>query len=108
LAKAMAPHLPLKEIGIRPGEKIHEMMISVEDARNTIEMDNHYVIYPDAYPSKNKLSGKSVQNDFEYHSGNNNEWLSIEQMQKLIAEINGETIIEKQPTKHGWRVVDAA
>ncbi|MDR1924989.1 MAG: UDP-N-acetylglucosamine 4,6-dehydratase (inverting), partial [Planctomycetaceae bacterium] len=71
LAKAMAPNLPIKEIGIRPGEKIHEMMISVEDARNTVELDDHYIIYPDDYPTEKKLSGKTVQNDFEYHSGNN-------------------------------------
>ncbi|MDR0609699.1 MAG: UDP-N-acetylglucosamine 4,6-dehydratase (inverting) [Planctomycetaceae bacterium] len=108
LAKAMAPHLPLKEIGIRPGEKIHEMMISIEDARNTIEMDNHYVIYPDAYPSERKLSGKPVQNDFEYHSGNNSDWLNIEQMRNLIAEIDSNNINEKGTLKAGWRVVDAA
>ncbi|MDR2642520.1 MAG: polysaccharide biosynthesis protein, partial [Planctomycetaceae bacterium] len=108
LAKAIAPNLPLKEIGIRPGEKIHEMMISVEDARNTIERDNHYVIYPDVYPSERKLSGKPVQNDFEYHSGNNSEWLNIEQMRDLIAEIDSNNIKEKETLKTGWRVVDAA
>ncbi|MDR2643661.1 MAG: UDP-N-acetylglucosamine 4,6-dehydratase (inverting) [Planctomycetaceae bacterium] len=108
LAKAIAPNLPLKEIGIRPGEKIHEMMISVEDARNTIEMDNHFVIYPDAYPSEKKLSGKPVQNDFEYHSGNNSEWLNIDQMRNLITEIDNNNIKEKEILKAGWRVVDAA
>jgi UDP-N-acetylglucosamine 4,6-dehydratase len=108
LAKAIASDLPLKEIGIRPGEKIHEMMISVEDARNTLEMDDHYVIYPDAYPSEKKLSGKPVQNDFEYHSGNNSDWLNIEQMRNLIVEIGNNNIREKERLKTGWRVVDAA
>ena len=104
LAKAMAPQLPLKEIGIRPGEKIHEMMISVEDARNTIEMDGHYVIYPDNYPATQKLTGKSVPNDFEYHSGNNSQWLTVEQMQTLIQEIG----LEGQESKPTLRIVGAA
>jgi len=90
LAKAMAPNLPIKEVGIRPGEKIHEMMISSEDARNTIEFDKYYIILPDLdgiEPSGNH-KGKRVPDGFEYHSGNNTEWLSIEQMRKLIDEIN--------------------
>ena len=45
LAKAIAPHLPIKEIGIRPGEKIHEMMITSEDARHTLEMEKFYIIF---------------------------------------------------------------
>jgi UDP-N-acetylglucosamine 4,6-dehydratase len=106
LAKAIAPNLPLKEIGIRPGEKIHEMMISVEDARNTIEMDNQYIIYPDNYPADEKLSGKAVQNDFEYHSGNNSQWLNVEQMRQLISEIDTQNISDKQTRR--LRVVDAA
>lgn len=93
LAKCMAPHIPMKEIGIRPGEKIHEMMISSEDARNTIEMDDHYVIYPDLNQviASGKVQGKPVANDFEYHSGNNSEWLSVEQMAALIDEIDRES-----------------
>ncbi|MGL4593484.1 MAG: UDP-N-acetylglucosamine 4,6-dehydratase (inverting) [Thermoguttaceae bacterium] len=108
LAKAMAPKLPVKEIGIRPGEKIHEMMISVEDARNTIEMDDHYVIYPDDYPNLKKLSGKPVQNDFEYHSGNNSQWLSVEQMRNLIVEIDRENGPAHFTEKPSLRIADAA
>ena len=104
LAKAMAPNLPIREIGIRPGEKIHEMMISVEDARNTIEMDDYYVIYPDDYPVAKKLPGKPVQNDFEYHSGNNSQWLTVEQMRRLIMEIDSENQTEKPFLK----IADAA
>ena len=89
LATAMAPHLPTKEIGIRPGEKIHEMMISAEDARNTIELDKYYIIMPDLEGIKSKIAhkGKPVADNFEYHSGNNPQWLSIEQMKELINEI---------------------
>jgi len=101
LAKAMAPHLPIREVGIRPGEKIHEMMISVEDARNTVEMEDHYVIYPSDYPEGRKLPGKPVQTDFEYHSGNNSQWLTVEQMQTLIREID----MEKQPEQPVLKIV---
>ncbi len=91
LAAAIAPDLKQKEVGIRPGEKIHEMMISREDARHTIEYDSYYVIQPDFEwwnGSKLQAGGKSVGDDFEYHSGNNTEWLSIEDMRKLIDEID--------------------
>jgi len=92
LAQAMAPQLKLKEIGIRPGEKIHEMMISSEDARNTIELDKYYIIKPESLELRDriKVKGNSVAQDFEYHSGNNSQWLSIQQMQNLISEINEE------------------
>lgn len=92
LALAIAPNLKLKEIGIRPGEKIHEMMISSEDARNTIELDKYYIIKPESNELKEriKIIGKSVAQDFEYHSGNNTQWLTIQQMQNLINEINEE------------------
>lgn len=90
LAKAIAPELPVKEIGVRPGEKIHEQMITKEDARNTLEFDDYYIIFPeidiDNIISQYK-NGKSVADDFEYHSGNNDRWLSVEDMKKLISEI---------------------
>lgn len=93
LAKAMAPDLSLKEVGIRHGEKIHEMMISIEDARNTLEFDKYYIIQPDFDwwdPSNRHVDGKPVEKNFEYHSGNNTEWLSVEQLRKIISEISYE------------------
>ncbi len=90
LAKAVAPNLKINEIGIRPGEKIHEMMISVEDARNTVEFDDYYIILPsNPYYKKGAYikDAKPVEGDFEYHSGNNNWWLSIDEMKALIDEI---------------------
>ncbi len=93
LALAMAPHLKLKEIGIRPGEKIHEIMIPMEDARHTVEFRDYYIVQPD-FEWWESLSlmpgGKAVDPEFEYHSGNNTEWLTIEQMKKLIEEITYE------------------
>ena len=91
LAKAIAPDLAIKEIGIRPGEKIHEQMITREDARNTLDVGEFYIILPEIniehinykYPNS-----KPVAVDFEYHSGNNDRWLSVEDMRELIGELN--------------------
>ncbi len=90
LANAIAPNLKIKEVGIRPGEKIHEQMITQADAPNTIEFEGFYIILPQIkfknisyeYPN-----AKKVPEDFEYHSGNNDKWLTIEDMKKLISEI---------------------
>jgi len=90
LAKAIAPNLKIKEIGIRPGEKIHEQMITKADAPNTIEFNDYYIILPqiDFENIQHKYPGaKKVAEDFEYHSGNNDRWLTIEDMKKLISEI---------------------
>ena len=93
LAKAVAPELKTHECGIRPGEKIHEQMISVEDARNTVEFDDYYVIQPSAdwWEARAKdFGGKPVAHDFSYDSGNNTQWLSVDDMKKLIGELDAE------------------
>lgn len=90
LAKAVAPDLKTVEIGIRPGEKIHECMITREDARNTIEKDGYYIILPDIERKDIRqfyADEKRVPDDFEYTSGNNTWWLSVDEMRKLIAEL---------------------
>ena len=90
LAEAIAPHLAVKEVGIRPGEKIHEQMITREDAPNTIEFNDFYIILPqiDLENIEHKYpNAKKVAPDFEYHSGNNDRWLKVEEMKKLISEI---------------------
>lgn len=90
LAKAIAPHLPMHEIGIRPGEKIHEQMISVEDARHTVEFDEYFIIQPDLawWDSRKKgIGGRTVPMDFIYSSGTNTDWLTVEDIKKLIDEI---------------------
>lgn len=91
LARAIAPDLKIKEVGIRPGEKIHEQMITKEDARNTLEFKDYYIILPEIdfeHISHKYPKGKPVAVDFEYHSGNNDRWLSVEDMKKLIEEID--------------------
>lgn len=89
LAEAVAPGIKLKEIGIRPGEKIHEQMITREDARNTLEFDDYFVILPEICNADSiKLrQGKRVASDFEYNSGKNTWWLSVDEMRELIEEI---------------------
>lgn len=90
LAKAIAPDLKIVEVGIRPGEKIHEQMITKEDAPNTIEFKDFYIILPQMSFAGIKYDypdSKPVAPDFEYHSGNNDRWLTVEDMKKLISEI---------------------
>jgi len=85
LARAMAPYLPHKIIGIRPGEKMHEVMCPADDAHLTLEFEDHYVIKPTiqfsaiADYSENKLgeTGKPVAPGFEFHSGRNSRYLDI-------------------------------
>ncbi len=91
LAKAMLPDAEIKEIGIREGEKLHEVMITKDDSRMTYEYDKHYIIYPNfewMNLKKNLLpGGKLVKEGFEYDSGSNKEWLSIEQLRVALKEI---------------------
>lgn len=90
LAHAIAPNLPIKIVGVRPGEKIHEMMISSDDSRNTLEFPNYYIIQPIFHwwsERNNHKKGKPVPAGFEYHSGNNKEWLTVSQISKLLKKI---------------------
>lgn len=94
LAKAMAPNLPQKIIGIRPGEKLHEIMCPADDSHLTYEFDDHFVIAPTIQFShktdfsKNKLGevGKAVEQGFEYNSGTNQEWLTHEAFLSLAQQ----------------------
>jgi UDP-N-acetylglucosamine 4,6-dehydratase len=93
LARAMAPDVPHKVVGIRPGEKLHEVMCPSDDSHHTLEFDDHYVIKPTITFvnrgndfSTNKLgeNGKPVAGGFEYNSGTNPHFLDVAQ----IAEFN--------------------
>jgi len=88
LARAMAPNLSLKVIGIRPGEKLHEIMCPADDSHLTIEFDNHYVIQPtirfasdqEYTRSAADETGTFVGEGFEYHSGKNPHFLNPEEI----------------------------
>ncbi len=88
LAKAIAPECKTEIVGIRPGEKLHEVMISSDDARNTVEFENHYIIKPDFEffgPRFNHhTSSKPVPENFEYNSGTNPWWLTIDELSRMI------------------------
>lgn len=90
LAKAMLPNCKMPEIGIREGEKLHEIMVTVEDSMTTYEYDKHFIVYPQmVWNNKQKpnLSGKKVPEGFSYSSGNNSEWLSVEDLQRLLKDV---------------------
>lgn len=88
LARAMAPNLPHDIVGIRPGEKLHEVMITEDDARMTLELDDRYVICPQQRTWKRdhlmKLGAKPVAEDFRYSSEINTEWLDAANLNGLI------------------------
>lgn len=88
LAKAIAPECDIKIIGIRPGEKIHEVMITEDDSRRTLEFNNYYVIQPDFHwwsaGEYEKNGGKSVPEGFRYSSDKNTQWLTVEELKKMV------------------------
>ncbi len=91
LAQAMLPGCKMSQIGIREGEKLHEIMITVEDAPRTYEYDNHFIIYPQLVWSERKKvvpTGKKVPENFSYSSNSNTEWLSVEQIRERLAGMN--------------------
>ena len=91
VAEAIAPDAKQKIVGIRPGEKIHEEMISPADSYNTFDLGSYYAILPSVtnwsleefLKSKN---GKAVERGFSYNSGENADWLSVAQLRDLIRE----------------------
>ena len=96
LAATLAPNLPTKIIGIRPGEKLHEIMISADDALHSLEFSDHYVIMPSikfydkqANFAINKLGekGYSVSSEFEYRSDNNTQWLDGKSLKDMMEKI---------------------
>ena len=92
LAKAISSETKIKTIGIRPGEKLHEEMISKDESLNTIEYKNFYVIIPRSkyLPiNRNKYlkflkNGKLIQKDFSYNSLENKDYLSVPQLKKIL------------------------
>ena len=81
----------MPEIGIRPGEKLHEIMVTVEDSATTYEYDKHFIVYPQVVwndKQKINLSGKKVEEGFAYSSGSNREWLGVEDIRKLLETLD--------------------
>ena len=91
LAQAMLPGCEMPEVGIREGEKLHEIMVTVEDSMTTYEYDKHFIVYPQMVWSEKRMpvpTGKKVPEGFSYSSGNNTEWLSVEEIQELLKTLD--------------------
>ncbi len=90
LAEALLPGCKTIETGIRPGEKLHEVMVTAEDAPNTLEFEKNYIIYPQIVFNTRQVrdpAGKPVEDGFVYSSGTNREWLSVEQIRELLKTV---------------------
>ena len=87
LAKAMAPSARLEVVGIRPGEKLHEEMISLDDARRTIDLGDRYVIQPEfGWWTSQHLTGTRVPEGFAYTSDRNDDWLEADRLRTMLAD----------------------
>jgi len=92
VATAIAPGLEQKVVGIRPGEKLHEEMITSSDSYNTVDLGKYYAILPQKSPYsqyskseyKKSFNGTDVPNGFSYNSGNNTEWETIDSLRELV------------------------
>ena len=88
LARAIAPKVQVDIIGIRPGEKLHEVLISEDEARNTFELENMFVVQPAEafwFGYSWQKRGTLLSDSFRYSSDNNTQWLDVEGIQKFIA-----------------------
>ncbi len=96
LAEAVAPNCEVVNTGIRPGEKLHEVLITEEEGRHAVSYEGMYVILPN-YPwweRQNYRSGDPLPEDFSYMSNSNDQWLSVSDLRRMICDSSA----EKDPT----------
>ena len=85
----MCPGIKTVEVGIRPGEKLDEIMVTTEDAPFTYEFDKHFIVYPQVIFNERQApdpNAKKVPEGFYYSSGNNTEWMSVEDIRNRLSE----------------------
>jgi UDP-N-acetylglucosamine 4,6-dehydratase len=87
LAVAIAPKAKIEIIGIRPGEKLHEVLISEDEARTVIELEDMFVVQPAEslwFGREWEKKGKLIADDYRYASNTNEDWLSVDHLRKII------------------------
>lgn len=90
LAQALLPGCEMPEVGIREGEKLHEIMVTREDSMATYEYDKHFIVYPHMDwwdESRIQPGGKKIEQGFEYSSGTNEQWLTAEDIKELLKQV---------------------
>jgi len=90
LAKVIAPEAEIEIIGIRPGEKIHEVLISEDEARTVVELDDMYIVQPAEalwFGREWEKLGRKIDEDFRYASDSNKDWMSVEQIEKMVQSV---------------------
>jgi UDP-N-acetylglucosamine 4,6-dehydratase len=97
LAEAVAPGCEVKFIGIRPGEKLHEVMVPPDDARHTIEYEDYYAILPtydggEMEQYVKRCGGKVCDHGFCYSSDTNTRWLSVDELKVMISSLEGKLV----------------
>ncbi|MGC1106892.1 MAG: UDP-N-acetylglucosamine 4,6-dehydratase (inverting) [Candidatus Acidiferrales bacterium] len=109
LAQLIAPDCRIKVTGIRPGEKLHEVMVPRDDARHTVELQDFFVIQPTFqwWDAKNWKAGRPCEDGFEYASNTNSEWLSCEAMLAMISGLGSDHVDRHEVGRH-LRVMAAA
>jgi UDP-N-acetylglucosamine 4,6-dehydratase len=95
LAKAIAPGASLEVMGIRAGEKLHEVLISEDESRSAVEMENMYVVQPNPnawFGHDWQAEGHALPAGFRFGSDNNTQWLSINQIHEMVAPFEGRQV----------------
>lgn len=95
LARAIAPGISLEVVGIRPGEKLHEVLISEDESRSTIEMEDMYVVQPSMgtwFGHDWQSEGHALPAGFRFGSDNNPQWLSVDQIREMVAPFEGRLV----------------
>ena len=104
LARAIAPEAEIEVVGIRPGEKLHEVLISEDEARATLELEDMYIVQP-ASEAANELwfgrdwqaHGQPLPDGYRYASNNNEDWLDIDQIRQILAPIEAAHLRRTDP-----------
>lgn len=96
LAKAIAPEAKLEVVGIRPGEKLHEVLVHEDEARSTVELDDMFVVQPATelwFARRWQDKGRPLPDGFRYASDTNPQWLSLEDIRKMVAPFENDATV---------------